>query len=168
MRDRVLAAIATYQEGGTVQAALKHHRISWAQFYKCLKENSDVETEYRKVQTNRADMYVDSLEDVPTEVEDVRRARVKLDALMAKAKFYDRARFGDKVDVNVNGTVSISGALEAAKSRALPPPRNLGKVIEGQCIELNSIPQGGAPDKVSGARPVEPASSDPAGIFDDD
>jgi hypothetical protein len=51
---------------------------------------------------------------------------------MKIAAAYDRKRFGDKVQLDVNGTISLSGALEAAKARALPPPCDPDKLIEGE------------------------------------
>ena len=171
MAAKVLAAIETFQEGGTIRAARQIHGVSATAFYWNINNVPDIETRYKQVKKNKADMNVDEAEEVLIDEPDPRRARVKIDTLFQKAKFYDRETFGDKVDVNIAGTVSLSGALEAAKARALPPTCDPDKLIEGEAVDITALSQPQSPDSVSVARPAPApggrAPVDPAGIFDD-
>lgn len=169
MKQRVLSALEIYQEGGTVEDAVKKIGLAWSQFYKAVNSDPELKAKYLQIQENRADMYIDRLEKIPLEVEDVRRARVLVDALVNKAKFYNRARFGDKVDVSVTGTVSLAGALAEAKARAIPP-RDPEKLIDAEYIDITNENNANATDTESGAAeaPAATGTAKPGGggIFD--
>lgn len=168
MRDKVLRVFEMYAEGGTVGAAMDAVGISRRDFYRTMRQDPELKAIYYEIQEGRADMMYDEAYEIGTsEAVNPQRARVQSEIRMKIAAAFDRKRFGEKVQLDVQGNVSVIGALEAARQRALPPPRDLGNVIEGQAIELPSLPEPQPTDKASGARPVVPPAEDPAGIFDD-
>jgi hypothetical protein len=64
---------------------------------------------------------------------------VRADILTRLAGFFDRSRFGDKLDVSVTGQIDLTAALADARARALPqPPCDLTNAIDA---EFSTIPQ---------------------------
>lgn len=56
---------------------------------------------------------------IPFQVPDPKKAEILSKNILAGLKFLDRKRYGDKIDMDVNQTIDIIGALNDAKSRVI-------------------------------------------------
>jgi len=157
MRDKVLAIIHDYAEQGRIRDVIEHHGISVDAFYGRLAAEPELMTRYRAAQISRADFMADEIISIADDDANAPRARNRIDARKWLAGVFDRARFGDKIDMSINGQVSIAGALLEAKQRGALPGRNLGQVIE---TEYELIPS------VAGERATDKQSDAPAGFVD--
>jgi hypothetical protein len=86
------------------------------------------------------DVRVDSAYDVIDTEQDVNRARLKVDFIKWEASKRMPSTYGDRIDVNVNKTVDIKGALSEARKRAMLPGSNQENVIDAEIVEPISIP----------------------------
>lgn len=66
------------------------------------------------------DVLADQLIEIPEQIEDVNRARLKSDNIKWLLARRGHAKYGDRLEVNVNQIVDIRSALDEAKRRALP------------------------------------------------
>ena len=167
MRDKVLAALAVYNEGGTIGAALDAQNLRRGDFYKFKAENPDIEDLYVRVQQARADMMIDEAYSLSTaDMPDPRAARVKADIRIKIAGLYDRARFGDKVTLEHDAGPNVLAAIAAAKDRIARPLRDLGNVIEAQHVEVIDLTPSGTTDKQSDDPPTPGKKPNVPSIFD--
>lgn len=169
MRQKFEIALAAYAEGGTIKSALKSAGMCSGDFYKFLAANPQDKARYYTVQEARADMMVDEAYELSTDSEiDPRRARVQSEIRLKIAATYDRARFGDRVDVNVRGQVDMVAAIADARARINRPATDPARIIEAQCVDVAAPLAIGASATVSDAigdfAPV--ADSDRQTIFD--
>lgn len=181
MRDKVLAVLALFAEGGSCRKARERVGISSAKFYEILNSDSAIDAQYRGIQASRADMSVDRMHELAEEVcepvemlierfvkakadgltdeqiavliepRDPRCVRVAMDGLRAAASLYDRKRYGDKITLEHETKVSIIDAIAVAKARALRPPCDLAPVIDAEYTMITDASHAPASDKQSDA-----------------
>jgi hypothetical protein len=165
MRETIRQIIETYAEGGTIAAAIDARILKRGDYYRALREHPDLKQLYLEVQTARADMMVDEAYELAADnTKNPQLARVQAEIRLKIAAFFDRPRFGDKIDMTVDQTVSVSGALEAAKQRALQPRRNLADVQDGEVTEIAQLNAPCATDTKSERPAIVPDPSiDPFG-----
>jgi hypothetical protein len=133
-------------------------------FYKTLRQEPDLKALYHEIQEARADMMVDECYKLGTDKEaDPKRARVSAEILLKIAGKYDAKRFGEKMNIELGGTVSIQEALSEAAARVLPPQRDLKEITDAEYTEITtaSLPattdrQSGAPQKEAAKPAVDP------------
>lgn len=149
MRDKVLAVLAIYAEGGTMKAA-RGNGITGRDFYKTLRDNSDVDDLYREIQRNRADMMVDEAYALSDDDELLPQAARERSAIRLKiAGLYDRKRYGEKIGIELDAGPNLVEAIAQAKRRVLPPPRDLSQTIDAEYTALEPPNAQGATDKQS-------------------
>jgi hypothetical protein len=81
----------------------------------------DFQNKFEQARQEGLEHLADGLMTAHSDDIDVQRARLKSDNhkwLLSKRK---PSVYGDKVDIHVSQTIDIAGALEEARSRALPP-----------------------------------------------
>jgi hypothetical protein len=140
MRETVLQIIETYAEGGTIGAAIDARNLRRGDFYKTLRAYPELRQLYYEVQESRADMMVDEAYAISADnAKNPQLARVQAEIRIKIASAFDRKRFGEKVDMTIDQTVSVAGALEAAKARALRPPRDLANIADGEVTEIAQL-----------------------------
>lgn len=153
MREKFELVLARYAEGGTLLSALKAAQFRHADFYKFLADNPSDKARYYTVQESRADMMVDEAYEISTDdTKDHRRARVQAEIRLKIAATYDRARFGERVDVNVRGQVDMVAALAEAKARVLRPPRDPAQIIDAEYAVIAAPNAHVTPDTQANAR----------------
>lgn len=148
MRDKVLAVLAVYAEGGTMKIARGDMR--GRDFYKTLRDNPDIDDLYREIQRNRADMMVDEAYSLSDDASLNPQAARERSAIRLKiAGLYDRKRYGEKVALEIDAGPNLVEAIEAAKRRVLPPPRDLSQTIDAEYTALEPSNTQGATDTQS-------------------
>lgn len=109
------------------------------------------------------EVLADSLTTIPEEIPDVQVARLKSDNVKWLLARRASAKYGDRLDININETVNIRGALEAAKARALPI-RYQQETIDAELVETKQISPSIATDCKSDAAKDTPKSGDAGDI----
>lgn len=162
-REKVLAAFALYQEGGSLTDALTRMGLSNAAFYQTKLDYPDLHQKYLAIQETRADMGYDQIFQISEkllhpgflpdgsmcEPIDPRSARVAIDAKIRMAAAFDRKRFGERVDVGIGPSVDVLAAISEAKARLNRPQRDLPQIIDAQFIEIEPNAEAQSPDKQS-------------------
>ena len=163
MRDKVLKIFEINAEGGSVAPAIDSTGLKRGLFYKFLRENPDLQQLYYEIQRSKADAIVDEAYQISmNDKADPRLARVQAEIRLKIAATYDRQRFGDKIAVEHDAGPNLMEALEAAKSRALLPPRDPGKVTDAEYTEIPAPKAAEPSDKQSEVSPdkAEPGDVD--------
>jgi len=181
MRDKVLAVLALFAEGGSCRKAREQVGISSAKFYEIVNSDSAIEAQYRGIQASRADMSVDRMHELAEEIcqpveilvetfakakasgltdeqiavliepRDPRCVRVAMDGLRAAAGLYDRKRYGDKITLEHEAKVSLTDAIHEARTRALRPPCDPANVIDAEYTAITDASPSQSSDCLSDA-----------------
>lgn len=161
MEALIRQIIETYAEGGTIAAAIDAHpHLKRGDFYLALRRNPDLKRLYHEVQTARADMMVDEAYQLSTDnSKNPQLARVQAEIRLKIAAFFDRPRFGDNLALQVEQTVSVAGALQAARARSLRPPTDRSAIKDAQVTDVAALPSPGSTDTQSEGAAIVP---DPA------
>lgn len=160
MSQAASQAIEIYAEGGSIHDARNAAGISGRDFYAALRADPQLQQRYYDTQTQRADMMVDEAYQISGDNEKPPGvARVQAEIKLKIAAAFDRKRFGEKVDMTIDQTLSVAGALEAAKARSLRPRRDLASIPDGEVTEIAQLLPPQATDKKSDAPTFVP---DPA------
>lgn len=175
MRNKVLAVFETYAEGLSIRKSREQHGLRAADFYKTLHDNPDLATRYRFIQKSRADMCIDRAQEIaddcatvrdPFDVllgtekpaPDPRLARVAIDGLRGIGGVYDSERFGTKLAIEHDVKPNLVEAIQAGRSRAALPSRDLHPVIDVQAIDITPMLTSPATDMQSEAEEIDPFS----------
>lgn len=136
MARQVLAIVT---EGKTVPAALRDlgEPMSLSYFLRKLKRSPDLAREYEEARQAQAMSMADQVIDIADSERDSARARNMIDARKWLASKLDPRVFGDRLELNIEQSVSIKSALQAAEARVLRPISDLRNVQEAQVIEYN-------------------------------
>lgn len=117
------------QKNTAVELALKGSRlkeirdaigVSVGQFQSVLESDISFAARFARARATGHDEKAETLLTIPDEEPDVQKARLKSDNVkwfLAKLK---PETYGDRIDLNVNQTVDIGGALADARARLLP------------------------------------------------
>lgn len=85
-------------------------------------------------------------------VADVQRARLKSESLRWYASKVAPKDYGDRIDMHVDGQVSVLGPISDAATRSMC---DLAPVMDAQVVDANMLSTIGASDRVSDALPCE-------------
>lgn len=141
----------------TLKKLFEKHGIGATKFFRLTRENPNLGMAYAHAQHSRAEMQVDEINEIADTETDANRARVRIDARKWVASKLKPEKFGDRIDLNVNGTVDIRGALaEAAKRAALS---NHSDIVDAQVIETKELTD----QSIENANTLSP--DDAEGIF---
>lgn len=89
-------------------------------FVRYREKNPQFEKALQSARNAACEYIEDDMLNIATLDIDPKMARVMLEALARVAAFRNPARYGNKVELNVNQTVDLSAALRAAEARLLP------------------------------------------------
>jgi hypothetical protein len=148
---RVIDAVA---KGERQTAALNRLGIDRIAFYQTLAESSELQSKMALARESMAHTLVDeSLEIADVDI-DAARARNRIGARHWIAARFARKTFGDKVDISVEGQVSITAALEAAQQR-VRLGRDPGTIDGAQLIDVTPEMPIASADTITAA-PIDP------------
>ncbi len=106
-------------EGESVTKTLKKHGITKQTFYDALHENPLLEDYYIRAQQAQTEINLDEMRDVAFNESDAAKARNIIDVLKWTNERLNPKKFGARMDLNVNQTIDLKGALLEAKSRSM-------------------------------------------------
>jgi hypothetical protein len=130
-----LAVVETWSNGGRISDVIKAAGLSIGGFYSILNRYSKVQVAYDQARKIKADRYADEVVAVSDEELDPQRARVKIDARKWVASVYNRALYGDKVDLNLTGALDLRAALTQRQREVLRLPGDSDLIEDAQAIE---------------------------------
>ena len=150
-QDRALLAISIYSDSGYLSDAFEKAGISRTEFYKVKKQYPRIADEYARARETKADHFADRVSRIVDEELDPQRARMQVDGLKWLASVFNRREYGDKLDMNVAGTVDLNAALTLAQQRHLRHSGDSARIEDAQVIETLTLPAPCATDKESEA-----------------
>lgn len=135
----IKSIIQSIYDGQSLARSLRALGINIQAFFEAMYSNVELANEYNKAQQARAELLVDEIIDIADHEEDNFRAKNKIDTRKWYAGVMQPGKYGQRVDINLNHTVDINGALSDARGRVLNLPSNqYAQVIESQAMTDNS------------------------------
>ncbi len=108
--------IDSMYEGG-IRKALKKHGVHPQAFYDALSEYPLLDEQYARAQMSQAENFAEEIIEIADTEENPQKARNQIDARKWFASKVKPNKFGDRIDLNINQTVDLKGALTDARSR---------------------------------------------------
>lgn len=170
-------AISLAYDGRTMKAIEEELGVTPVKMAFTLSKDSDFEKSFMRARQAGLERQSDDLLTIADDVPDVQKARLKSDNLKWMLSKRLPAVYGDRLDLNVNETVSLTTAIAAARARALPI-RDQHTQLESQDVEYIELNADGTSDNksvapIEHAKPADPESSpsdagsvDKGSIFD--
>lgn len=149
---KILDALA---DGQTLVKACEAVGLSTGQFMQRLPLKSSLASAFVCARDAGAEVMADSLLSIPDEVADVNRARLKADNIKWILSRRHAAKFGDRIDVNVNATVDLTSAIAEARNRLRPVRDQQPDVIDGEIVNTRLLADGST-DKQSADKAIAP------------
>ena len=121
--------------GETVKKVATELFNSVPMFYWNLERHKELSTLYTQSRHVRADVLADEILEIADNDMDAQRARNRIEARKWLASKMMPATYGDRIDVNVSQTLSISAALAEARTRVLkfaPGPLIDGEIVRDE------------------------------------
>jgi hypothetical protein len=150
---RIIEAIV---EGKPLTEATREAGITIGAFHYALSIEHELAAAYARAQEIRADVLVDEAIAAADSDEDPAKVRNKITIRQWAASKYHSKKFGERIDVNVSQTISVNGALEAAKARLLRPVCDQLDITDVETIEPQRIAAPEPSDAPSAAPEAEP------------
>lgn len=136
--NKTLSVIQAMKAGAGLKNAVAEQQLGIAEFFDAVHTHSDLEKLYTDAQSSRAEILVEEIVDISDMEEDPQRARIRLDARRWYASKMKPKKYGDKIDVNVSGSINIHAALTEARKRVLLPDSYQADVIDAQVIDTTN------------------------------
>lgn len=115
----------------SLTAALKKHGVKPQNFFSTLANVPSLDEKYVRAQHGRSELYMDEIINIADTEDNAQKARNQIDARKLYASKMKPNKFGDRIDVNLNQTVDIRGALDEARTRI----RDVLDISKTQLIE---------------------------------
>ena len=149
--------------GGKLKDLLPVHGLSAWQFHQMLSRQKDLAASYARAREFVADLLVEeAIEAVDDPNRDPSQARNQMEIRRWIASKWHSRVYGERVDLNVTQTLSVTDALAEARSRISLPNSYQAPVIDAQLVDIPALCDSDASDSQSEDRP--PAGPD--SIFD--
>lgn len=164
-RDRIIAAIQLVASGeSSIRNTLKELQITAYRFYEIIANDPQISDAYARAQLSRADILAEEILTIADTEHDPQKARNRIDARKWFASKMQPHKYGDRLDINMNSTVDVRGALTDARQRAALPGRYQQPIEDAQVVELPKLYN----DCVTGSQPVEPKTRDASELSEEE
>ena len=155
-------AIKCVAERMSLKDACAAAGLTVAEFHATLGRVRDLAVAYARAREIRADLWADEIVDIADSATDYNKARNQIDARKWLASKHNHRTYGDRVDINVAQTISISDALAEAQLRVLRPACDQPAILDAEIIDDATPCASGPTDSASNSGPVAP----PPGVPD--
>lgn len=131
-------------------------------FYDILESTPAIGEMYGRAQQSRSELMAEEIILISDTESCPQTARNRIDARKWYASKMKPNKYGDKIDITVNQTVDISGALAEARARSMSvlPPSYTALPTTKQVIDITKQSIDDAPDAVSGGEAKKNTSFD--------
>ena len=142
--DEVQAVIEDMGNGLTYKGALSKANISPFNFHRVVNENPELKQLFTLAKHSYAQCIASEVVDIADDRGlDYIRAKNMIDARKWSSAKLDPANFGDRMEIDIKRTVSLSEAIEEAKMRTVSSPHQDHKTIKAtktaDIIEYNDL-----------------------------
>lgn len=132
MFERVLGEMV---KGRTLKDVLNHDQrtIEYEAFFRWIKKDPHRHERYKEAKELRTEWWagrIIEIAEADDTVEDVARSKLKIDTYKWLMGADNRKTYGDTKQVEINQSISILSALEAAQSRITHPTQLVDEVID--------------------------------------
>jgi hypothetical protein len=142
-KEQEVVALEMACAGEPIKKIIEAILVSEHEFWLYKEHNPDFQSNFERARQEGLEHMADSLITIYDHEQDVQRARGKSDNfkwLLSKRK---PQVYGDKIDINVNQTIDISGALNEARQRSLNASQivtvqNIDNSVEAMPIKIDS------------------------------
>ena len=108
-------------------------------FYSLISRVQDMARRYARAQEMRADVFADQIIEIADTDEDANRARNRIQARQWLASKMNPRTYGDRIDLNVQQTISINDALTEARARILRPAYDQPLILDAECVDIPTL-----------------------------
>ena len=122
--------------GVSLNKSLNNRKITRYAFFNLIDNNPSLSARYVRAQQLRAELLADEVVDIADEESDPQHARNRIDVRKWYASKMQPQKYGERIDLNVNQTVDIGGALLEARQRASLPVIETPKLIEVESLVI--------------------------------
>lgn len=133
-RTKMISIIENMVKHNSLRKSLKEHGISPQSFHSTLNADPILSDLYTSAQQAIAETLAEEIIEISDTETDYGKARNQIDARKWYASKVKPNKFGDRIDLNVNQTVDIRGALTEAINR-VRPVSDLDSSVSVQVIE---------------------------------
>jgi hypothetical protein len=126
------------REGKTIREIARSVSLNCGQIYQHSAENAPFQTLFSRAQAEGLELWADEIKESAAEFEDVQRARLHSDNLKWLLARKLAHKYGDRLNVDVQGSVDLVGVLADARRRLLPVSNQRSDAIahDAEFIEL--------------------------------
>lgn len=126
--------------GGMLKDACREVSLTTSVFSEIMAGDSELASSYDQARRTRADLDVDDMIRIADDTSrNPQQAKNAIDARKFRASKQYASLYGDRIDVNVSGTVNIAETLTMARARLLP--RAEQDVLDAEVIEQPTLGQ---------------------------
>lgn len=129
------AVIDKVADGAPLKAALAELGLSPGAFHHVVSGHRELGPAYARAQEIRADILVEEAIEAADTDSDAARARNRMTIRQWAASKYNSKRYGERIDLNIQQSISINDALSEARLRILRPVRDQLDVEDAQVID---------------------------------
>jgi hypothetical protein len=115
--NKVNAVITGIFDGLTLEKSLKLNDCNATMFYKTLEQNPEQQIKYAYAEKYQADKLADEIIYIADNEDNYGKARNQIDARKWLAGKRAPKKYGDRIDVNVEGSIDLNAAIEQATKR---------------------------------------------------
>lgn len=130
LREKVLQALELVSAGEPATKSAKAVGLSNGSFYRALEGDTDLQRAYHLAAQLRAEALADEIVEIADTDPDPHRAKNRMWARTWTASKLRPSRYGEKVMVDVGGSISLRAILDTAEKRRAMLLRDHGEVID--------------------------------------
>ena len=161
--DEILKALELARKGKSLQEILSEMNVDAGTFQNIRDRDPSFKNLFENARADGLEYLADSLLTVVDDKPDVQKARVHSDNLKWLLSKRKPQIYGDRIELNVNQTVDIGGALAEAKRRALPQSVP-DPILDPQVRDVTEVNSNSSIDKES----IDAVATDALENTDDD
>jgi hypothetical protein len=136
--EKTKQIIAAISQGAMLKEACREFDLSPVTFWTVTSGDSELGNQYEQARRSRADLDVDDMIRIADDVTlNPQQAKNAIDARKFRASKQYAQLYGDRIDVNVTGTVNIAETLSMARARLLP--RASQDVLDAEVVETPTL-----------------------------
>lgn len=138
-----------WAKGEFLDVVFEESGIDIWEAYKIMAEDENLGELHGRARHLRAELDIDDMRRVAEFEPDIARANMRVNLAKWTASKFNRAVFGDQVDVNINQSINIQGILDKARVRLVD------EIGQSEMIEATYT------KRLTGCEPVDPLEATP-------
>jgi hypothetical protein len=129
-RDKAMSIIQAIANGAKIKDATIDHGVTYWVFHKWLCDDPELDGLYSRARAARMELITDEIIEIADNEVDAQKARNRIDARKWMASKLSPAKYGDRIDLNVNQSVDLKTPYLEAINRVNRLRADSSTVIE--------------------------------------